>query len=396
MNLKIRKELLEKIITKVSCGLGEKSEDPITKNLGIEVVDDKLRIVSSSQKISAEYVLNKNDDFEVTETGKVVVDGQGFIGNISNLHSGVLLNIFTEVIKEGENDQKRLVISYMTKDEEECVNNHNLIDETYFPAVDFNWATKHSLKYPADQFIENISKTSCAASDENFRPDYNAVLINFAKDGVVFFASDGRQMAYIKDSNNVFADEKIALIQSQVINKISKKRILDTDSDLEISIKESKAKEKNTSKVRIKQDGFTILSNFADANRLPYEKILAIGGEHCSFSINAGKLRDSLKPFSDLENKDTKWKFAKEKIAVTNVKGFSRKTKGTITGVTSYIGNECEVDYSLKYWDGMLSKCDSLTDLKVVIHNPRMPIDIEITPAPNLYKFFIMPINEAE
>jgi hypothetical protein len=36
----------------------------------------------------------------------------------------------------------------------------------------------------------------------------------------------------------------------------------------------------------------------------------------------------------------------------------------------------------------MLSKCDNSTELKVVIHSTKVPIDIDIGQDPNLYKFF--------
>lgn len=395
MKISVRKEELEKALSKVSCALGEKNDDVITKNIGIETKGNKLRFVASSRKICAEYILNSGPDLIIEKEGKIVVDGPSLIRNVSNLHTGVMLKLKIEesVSNDGNKNQLNLGLSYETKYGEKWDHSHNLLDVDFFPEIDFSWDTKHIVKYPASNFINGISKAVSAASDEVHRPSYNAVMIGFGQKGVEFFASDGRQMAYTKDSNCISQDVEKALIQSQVIAKIAKKSILDISEDLEISISPNDGK--NNGKVRIKQNEFTIITSFLeDATCLPYENILNLSADLCSFTLNAGLLKDDLRVFSDLENKDSKWTFSKDGIKVVSLGNFDRKSEGFVSGVKDYNGKSCEVRLSIRYWDSLLSKCDNDTDLKVSIANERLPISIEVYPDPYLYRFFIMPITD--
>lgn len=397
MKIKIRREELVKALSKVSCALGEKNEDVSTKNIGIEASKDTLRFVASSQKICAEYSMHVGDDLEISDVGKIVVDGTSLISNVSNLHSGVMLSasVGNESTEDGEY-KCNLELSYETKLGEKWDHVHNLIDPTYFPEIDFTWNTNHSVTYPAPQFLNGISRAVSAASDEEHRPNYNAVMVGFGPSGVEFFASDGRQMAYTKDTSHPSKDERKALIQSQVIAKVAKKNILDSSKDVEISISPAEKGSDDPGKVRIKQDDLTIITNFAkNANLLPYEKVLGITSDICSFSINAGLLKDDLRVFSDLENKDSKWTFSPKGIKVVSLGNFDRKSEGFISGVKDYDGGACEIRLSLRYWESLLSQCDSNTELKVEIQNERVPLSIEVSPEPSLHRFFIMPINDA-
>ena len=237
-------------------------------------------------------------DLEIEETGKIVVDGTSLVSNVSNLHSEVMIEALVEDAEDSnDKDYKQnLRFSYDTKHNEKWEHVHNLIDTTFFPEINFTWNTKHVVSYSTAQFIDGMSKAVSAASMEEHRPDNNAVMIGFGSDGVEFFASDGRQMAYVCDSSHISDDERKALIQSQIVSKIIKKNIFDSSKDIEISISEGEGDENG--KVRFRQSGLTVITNFAkDANLLPYHKILGMSGGICKFKINAGMLKDDLKVF---------------------------------------------------------------------------------------------------
>ena len=395
MKIKIRKEELSKALAKVACAIGDKSEEGLTKNIGIETTKSYVRFVASSQKVCAEYKVSVGDDLEIVELGKIVLDGSAIISNVANLHAGAMITAEVKDLSDAKSKdyKKNLNLSYTTKYDEDWEHVHNLIDPTYFPEIDFSWTTTHTVTYPVSKFITGISRAVAAASDEEHRPNYNAVMMGFGPEGVEFFASDGRQMAYLKDSSYVTKESKKALIQSQIINKIAKKNILNTNEDIEISINPGTTK--NSGKVRFSQSGFTIITNFAqDADMLPYENILKIRADLCSFNVNAGLLKDDLKVFSDLENKDSKWTFSADGIKIVSIGNFDRKSEGTISGIKDYVGGACEIRLSLRYWDSLLSKCDNVSDIKVEIFNERSPVSIEVSPSPSLYRFFIMPIND--
>jgi len=396
MKVRIRKEEFEKALGKVSCALGEKNEDVITKNIGIEASGKILRFIASSQKVCAEYQVEVGDDLDIQEEGKIVVDGTALISNVSNLHAGVMINAEAgEEEKDGDEYKRSLALDYSTKYDETWEHVHNLLDPKFFPEIDFSWNTQHTVTYPTPQFLNGVSKAISAASDETHRPDYNAVMIGFGKDGVEFFASDGRQMAYTKDTSHTSTEIRKALIQSQVMARIAKKNILDNAQDIEVSISPKEDGDDNSGKVRFRQKGLTIITNFLkEADLLPFENILGIGADVCSFTLNAGLLKDDLKVFSDLENKDSKWTFSPDGIRVVSIGNFDRKSEGCVSGVRDYDGGSCEIRLSLRYWESLLSKCDATTDLKVEIMNERVPISIEVSPEPSLYRFFIMPIND--
>jgi len=388
MKIRIRKEELERALNKVACALGDKNEDVTTKNVGIEVLKDSLRFVASSHKICAEYKISVGDNLVIEESDKIVVDGDGLIRNISNFHSGVMVSMVSE-----KKDAKTLTLSYNTKHDEPWEHTHNLLDSSYFPEINFEWPTEHSVVYPAARLINWSLRAISAASDEEHRADYNAVMIGFGKVGVEFFASDGRQMAYINDKEYTSEETKKALIQSQIISKVTKRSILENNEDVEISINERS--EESGGKVRFRQNGLTIITNFSkDAKLLPYEKILKLGKGVCSFSINAGLLKDDLKVFSDLQVKDSTWSFSSNGIKISSLGNFDRKSHGSVSGITNFDGKECQMILSLKYWDNLLSKCDGNSDLKVNIASIQAPICIEASPEPALYKFYIMPITD--
>lgn len=401
MKIIINKEEFEKALTKVSCALGEKNEDAITRNFGIKVDDKSMKICASSQKISAEYVVACSEqDFTALEGGKAVVDGASILSNVANLHSDVKLKIETAVsVKESIDDEDvsvgTLEINYETKDGEKWSHEHSLLNEKYFPSANIGWDSKHRVEYPAGRFMENIAKSVFAASDEDYKADYGALLLLFEEDGVVFFATDGRQMAYIKDVEVKSKSSKFALIKASVMSKIAKKRILDITKNMEISIKDSKNKS-ITSQVRIKQGQLSIVSNFADANRLPFEKILRASGEHCKFSINASVLKNGLRVISDLENKDAIWEFTDKNIVIKNKSNYNRKSSGNISGVFNFIGEKCKMEFSTRYWNNILSKCNKDATIDVVVRSPRLPINLSVSNESLICNYFIMPINNVD
>lgn len=401
MKISISKEEFENALTKVSCALGEKNEDAITRNFGIKVDDKSMKICASSQKISAEYVATCSEHGLVAlEEGKAVVDGASILSNVANLHSDVTLEIETTISVKEDRDEEdisvgTLEINYETKDGEKWSHEHSLLNEKYFPSANIGWDSKHRVEYPAGRFMENIAKSAFAASDEDYKADYGALLLSFEEGGVVFFATDGRQMAYVKDVEVKSKSSKFALIKASVMSKIAKKRILDVTENMEISIKDSK-KKAITSQVRIKQGKLSIVSNFADANRLPFEKILRASGEHCKFSINASVLKNSLRALSDLENKDAIWEFTDKKIVIRNSSNYNRKSSGNVSGVLDFIGEKCKMEFSTRYWNNILSKCDQDATIDVVVRSPRSPIDLLVSKAPLICNYFIMPINNAD
>jgi len=415
MKLSVRKEEFENALIKVSCALGEKNEDIITKNFGIKADKKQVRVCANSQKVSAEYIIPSGDDLSISEEGVAVIDGASIMSNVSNFHAGVMIDIKTIIAEDKEVDEDSddddddddkgdaqivakgtLCIEYKTQDGELWSHEHSLLSEEYFPSADFNWSSKHNISYPASRFIDNVNKTVFAASsDSNYRADYSVLLMAFEEGGVVFFATDGCQLAYVKDLQAKSGTEKFALLKPNVVSKIAKKRILDSTENLEISIKENKKKDV-PSQVRINQGGLSIISNFADANRLPFEKILSSPGDKCKFSIRAGLLTDGLRAFSDLEDKYSVWDFGEKKIVIENSSNCKRKSSGGISGVTGFQGSGCKMNFDTRYWNNILSKCDGDTEISILIRSAGAPIELSISDVPLVYKFFIMPIRDLD
>lgn len=398
MNLKVNKEEFENALSKVSCALGDKNEDLITKNFGIKAEGKTLTVCASSQKISAEYVIETGENLSIENSGAAVIDGASILSNVSNLHPNVMLSIKTEETEpEDEEDPSAgtLEINYETSSGEKWSHEHSLLSEEYFPAANLSWSSKHKVTYSTDKFIDHINRTAFAASDDKYRAEYNALLISFEEDGVIFFATDGRQMAYIKDVEVKSKSNKHALLKAADISKIAKKKVLDTTEDIEISIEDSE-KKGVTPRVKISQNNFSVVSNFFDADRLPFEKIITMGGKQCSFIINAGTLRDGLRALSDLENKETVWEFGKKKIVIRNSANYNRKSSGNVSGVKDFDGEECKMTFSARYWTNILSKCDPQTDLEILVRSTAAPIDLSVSKEPNICNFFIMPINDVD
>jgi len=391
LKLKVGKENFQSAVIRVSCALGDRNDDVKTRNFGIEAKKGKLIIIASRGDICARCILDSG--VEVESEGRVVVDGYALLNDISNYHSNVSLNL-THVEGEGEDSASQLHISYETSRNKTWEHDHSLFPDSMFPEIDFEWESKHSITYPASKFVRNIERTAKAASDESHHIEYCILLIRFTPEGVVFFAGDGRQMSYVMDSEHSVEEESIAMIRAKLASQFSKRKILDATGDLNISIEETSGND--IGRMKIDQSNFTIISNFTPAKRLPYESILNIPNVHCSFSIKADVLRQDLKALSNPENRDTIWSFSKDGVEVSNVGSYSKKKSGSIAGVSNYEGKSCEMEFSLLYWDNLLSSCEKDTVLDVVVHGPNVPINIGVSESPDLFKYFIMPITEVE
>jgi DNA polymerase III sliding clamp (beta) subunit (PCNA family) len=388
MEIKIRKELFESAITKTACALGDKKAPPMTQNFGIEVTSEGISVTASRTDSSARFEIPKSDDLEIISEGKAVVSGESFIKGISNFHAGVLVHVKEEENDEG--DKKQISCSYSTRGGKEWDHEFALMDDQLFPEANFEWKSKHSVSYPADKFIEYVEKTAFAASDEESQRNYSVILMRFADEGLSFFATDGRQLSHVHDSSVSFDNEKEALLDVRMITSIAKKNILDSNFDVSISVEDKK----KGSKIRIEQEGFVVISNFAeDAKRIPYDKVINMTGDICKFKVRAIDLKEDLKALFSPEFKDSQWSFSKDSIDVKNLGASAKRAGGQIEGVTDFEGDNCEMAFSLRYWENLLARTSGNAELGINVRNQRAAIEIEVNPAPDMYNFYIMPIT---
>jgi DNA polymerase III sliding clamp (beta) subunit (PCNA family) len=397
LEVNVGKDVFLNAIVKASCALGGKNEDDKSKNFGIEVKNDEMNIIASKDAISARATIGKEDGLEVISEGRVVLDGFNLLSNVGSYHQGVSLNIIAEEIEDDEADamddecSRNVVISYEKKVGGRWEHKHFVIDDSYFPSVKFDWECEHSAEYKASSFVENIAKVSFAASEEDYRQEYNVVLLQFGKDGAVFFATDGRQLAYVNDESVSYSETKYAMIEAKVINQISKKNILDQSKVIDISITET---EGISPRIRFVQDDLCIISNFSDkARKPPFEKILNSTGLVCSFDLDVKQIKEDLKALSPIDSKETLWHFTQNKIFVKNTTFQGKQTSGEIYGVENFEGEDCKMKFSLRYWENLLHKSGAEDKINVQVKSPTRPIFIKVEDEPK-YVFCIQPIKE--
>jgi DNA polymerase III sliding clamp (beta) subunit (PCNA family) len=402
LELKIKKETLQDAIIKVSCALGDKNDAITTKNFGFEAKDGKLIIKASRSEVSAKVEVLESDDMEIISEGEFVLDGYSLMGDLPNFHSKVELHVTVDdgddLVDESEmedEDSSTKIVHFSYKKQTGGVWNHEFstLNDKYKPAVNFDWESDHSVSYPASLLIDNVNKTAYAASDNDYRASYNIVLIDMGPDGIVFFASDGRQSAYVKDDNFKFKSSKSALISSKIISSISQKKIFSADSEVSMSIADNPSN--GCPRIKFEQDNLVVISNFYEnATRLPYEKIIGSSDSECEFTINPSCLKEDLNAITKQDLKETMWRFTSDKIFITNISYQGKKTEGEIDCVENFSGSPCELKFSLRYWENIISR-SSNENLKVSVRKKK-PTEIHVSSQPVEYKFFIQPIYDTE
>lgn len=399
LEVNVGKDVFLNTIVKASCALGGKNEDDKSKNFGIEVKNGEMNIIASKDAISSRATIKKEDGLEVIGEGRVVLDGFNLLNNVGSYHQGVSLNIVVEDFEDDEadamdDDEKvvgNVVISYDKKSGGRWEHKHCVLQEKFFPSVNFDWECKHSAEYKALSFVENIAKVSFAASEEDYRADYNVVLIQFGNDGVVFFATDGRQLAYVNDNENTYKETRYAMIEAKIINQISKKNILDQSKTIDISIADGDGV---SPRIRFVQDDLCIISNFSDkAKKPPFEKVLNSPGLVCSFDLDVKQIKEDLKALSPIDSKETMWHFTQNKIFVQNTTFQGKQTSGEIYGVENFEGEDCKMKFSLRYWENLLHKSGADNKINIQVKSPTRPIFIRVEDEPK-YIFCIQPIKE--
>jgi len=415
LNVKVDKDVFYKAITKASCALGGKGkeDDERMKNFGIEVKDGEMNIIASRMDVSARATIKKEDGLEVLSEGRIVLDGYNLLNNVGSYHQGVSLTIAVDDDGDGDEHEysdedgavnANVVISYHKKGSSGIwEHKHAVIDDRYYPAVNFDWSCDHVATYDASKLVENVAKVSFAASEEDYRLDYNVVLLEFGEEGAVFFATDGRQLAYVNDPATKYSNPKHAMIEAKLINQISKKNILDQSKPIDISIASTEVSDDEDAvvddvvspKIRFTQDSLCIISNFTDKiKKPPYAKILNFQGLICSFTLDVKQVKEDLRALSPLESKETMWNFTKDKIFVQNTSFQGKQTSGEIDGVEDFVGDECELKFSLRYWENLLHKSGAEDKLKVEIKAKNIPILVKVEESPCVYTFCIQPIKD--
>jgi DNA polymerase III sliding clamp (beta) subunit (PCNA family) len=404
LEVNVDKDVFLKAITKASCALGSKNgEDDRAKNFGIEVKNGEMSIIANRMEVSARATIRKEDGLEVIGDGRAVLDGYNLLNNVGSYHQGVSLNICIEESDdeeysdgdEGDGSNVSVVISYdKSGGRGRWEHKHFVVDEKHFPVVSFDWDCDHKAKYGASNLVENIAKVSFAASEEDFRLDYNVVLLEFGESGATFFATDGRQLAYVNDPEAKHKVTKHAMIEAKLINQISKKNILDQAQDIDISIADSVDGDV-APKIRFMQSDLTIISNFTDqVKKPPYEKILNFTGLVCRFTLDVKQVKEDLKALSPIDSKETLWHFKQNKIFVQNTTFQGKQTSGEIDGVEGFEGEDCQMKFSLRYWENLLHKSGADGKITIEVKAMNIPIVVKVEEEPCVYTFCIQPIKD--
>ena len=401
---KVRKEMFESAINKVSCALGDKTDDDITKYISIEVTDDSMNFICHRDDICAKYTIPIGEDLEIKSNGKVVIEGLPLINNVSKYHDGVDLILESEEIEiEKEDEEKetsfkelvtKLNIEYKTKHGKLWKHTHQGISDKYFAEIDFDFDVDRTIEYDGKKFINNINKVAFAAMVDNYHEKYTVMTIDPEPEGLTMIASDGRQLAYLRDTEKTFTESQNSiLIESRILMKIARDKIFDEFNEVLLHVCDPDDDDDEFSgKVKFVQENLSIINNLINVERLSYEKIIEMDQSECKFEIDATSLKEDLKALSPSESKETLWKFKEDSIEVENVGYQSKKTTGEISSVENFEGDECSVNFHIKYWEDILTKCNKDNKIKVNVRSSSLPVELTISEEPIEYKYFIMPI----
>ena len=259
MKIKIKKDLLNEKLNKVSKAISTKNLVPGLAGIKFDLKEEGLTLTASDNDITIQTFIPKNDDMQIEEEGSIVIQGRYILDIVRKIPDETInLEVF---------DENKIIIS--TKNSEY---NLNGIDIRDYPTIKIE-ENKNPIILNNIDLKKLVNQTSFATSTDESRPQLTGINFKIIGEELECNATDSYRLArktlHIERTSNENFD---VIIPSKNIVELT--RILDDDNKTELHI--------FNNKIVFKTENLIFQSRLINgsypntANLLPKESILKI------------------------------------------------------------------------------------------------------------------------
>ncbi|MCI8548214.1 MAG: DNA polymerase III subunit beta [Bacilli bacterium] len=183
MKLRIKKDILQEAINKVSKAISTKNLIPVLAGIKFELKKNRLTLTASDNDITIQTTIEgaSEEDFLVEEEGNIIVQGK-YISDIVRKLPDKYINI--EVIDEFK------ILIYTENSEF----NLNGIDEKEYPTINLE-ESKKKIDINSSIFKDIVNQTAFASSNEETKPVLTGINFNIAGNILECNSTDSYRLA---------------------------------------------------------------------------------------------------------------------------------------------------------------------------------------------------------
>ncbi|MBQ7613031.1 MAG: DNA polymerase III subunit beta [Spirochaetaceae bacterium] len=359
----ILKELLiaqEIIATKTSVS--------ILSNVLLIAKDAKLTIKATDVKVNFEAVI----PVDVEEEGKTTVFCSKLVSIINSLPDGEI-----EIL---EKNQKLHINSISKKVKFQL----NTISDTDFPSF-IEPEDSISIEIPAIELKKMITNTIFAVSEDQARYFMNGICMHISQGNMLFVATDGRRLSYIKKQFNLNESyENEIIIPTKILNVIHKK--LTENGNVSIYL--------NEKYIFFNFANYKFSSPLIEGKFPNYEKVIPEKQEF-SFEVNRKEFLEALKRVSLLVEKE----FNRVYLEISSGKLVISSNEKEIGAVNeeipcNFVGNNTVFALNYSYLEDPIKVMES-DDVKIQFNDTEHAMTILSLPEQDFFHI-VMPMRKEE
>lgn len=181
MKVKIKREVLNDGLSKVSRALSAKNLVPVLLGIKFDLTKKGLLLTASDNDITIQVLLDSKDNMEIEKEGSIIIQGRYIIDIVKKLPSEYI-NI--EVV-----DDLKILVST-----ENSEFNLNGISKSEYPNITME-KTKKPIVIKNNIFKDIINQTSYAASHDESRPILTGINFNISDNELEINATDSYRLA---------------------------------------------------------------------------------------------------------------------------------------------------------------------------------------------------------
>ena len=200
MKIKIKKDLLNESLNKVSKAISTKNLVPSLAGIKFDLTDDGLTLTASDNDITIQTFIAKTEDMQIDEVGSIVIQGRYILD--------IVRKIPDETINLEVLDENKIIIS--TKNSEY---NLNGIDIREYPKIKID-ENKNPIIIDNKDLKKLVNQTSFATSNDESRPQLTGINFKIVGEELECNATDSYRLARKTLNINRKSNEKTSFLNA--------------------------------------------------------------------------------------------------------------------------------------------------------------------------------------
>lgn len=341
MKLRIKKSILENIVSNMQPFLEKKDQSSITSHLYFEMNDSKLEVRATDYEMGLKIEIQGIEDFE---NGKATVNGVNFLNILRRLKDSDL------TLETLEND-------ILIKQNKSNFKLH-MYDANEYPSF-IDIANMSKLDINRNSLINSFKKITPSIDNNNPKFELNGALIDIKSTKINFVSTDTRRLSFVKIENQSASTAQIIIPKKAVIEM---QKLF--NEDIEVIYDETN--------FALKTENSLFFTKLINGKYPDYEKIIPSNIKQ-KINLPKDEMIDSIKLVTSL--------FANIKITFTNefikLESLDEDSEAvTQIDYQNQLENELYLAVNSKY---LLDFLSSSTNQKIVlgINDPNLPFFLE-------------------